>query len=615
MKFATKLTSAIALVSVITVPALGTAIFYLTRNIIQERITADQLRQTQSILNDIDRALYNAYQDVELISKDSQLESIINLTNESGKATFAEEIQHRHADHLNNKIRLTGPWDLINILDTRGRIVYSSQSENTGKSIRQYSVDRAAHYAALSGQHYYSDLIDSRLIIRPTIIFSAPIRRKNSGTIVGTVVGHFAWPIILQILDRTHSSNQIQMFDKRGTVIAVPSEQKNNILKTSLSKLDLVKQVFNEGRVSSGVITLNDRDGAVLATVIMQEGYLSFRGNDWGLLLGVPTKIAFASVAQLAQNITILILVLLAAIISIVYLLAKRIAHPIELLKNATIEIGRGNFDFPIDVKSGDEIEDLSDQFVQMAKDRKQAELELREAQFKLIRNERLATLGQLSATVSHELRNPLGAMRPALYILKKNIPSDNEKVENAFTRLDRNIDRCDQIIDEMLDFTRIEKLQPRQLVFDQWLSKELNDLPVPEGIKMQCDFQLDQTEVLFDPNHMRRALINLYDNACDSMLERIHKDQSPEDMLLAVKTKISNHNVEMEISDTGSGMPEEILAHIFEPLYSTKSFGVGLGLPAVKKILEEHKGGIKVYTEINKGTRMLMWIPVTSEL
>ena len=242
-----------------------------------------------------------------------------------------------------------------------------------------------------------------------------------------------------------------------------------------------------------------------------------------------------------------------------------------------------------------------------------QTEAELKNLQQDLIRSERLATLGQLTATVSHELRNPLGAMRPSLYLLQKRLPTDDERLIAAFERLDRNIERCDQIIDQMLDFTRIQGIDRQTLELDAWITEELDDMEIPDGIDVKLEPGLTNQEFSFDPERLRRALINVYDNACQAMamLENDAQATDAVDRQLLVKTQANDQRIEIVVSDTGPGISEDELARIFEPLYSTKGFGVGLGLSAVQQAMQQHGGDVEVFSTEGKGTRFILWLPL----
>ncbi len=235
---------------------------------------------------------------------------------------------------------------------------------------------------------------------------------------------------------------------------------------------------------------------------------------------------------------------------------------------------------------------------------------ELKNAQNELVRNERLATLGKLTATVSHEIRNPLGAMRPSIYIIEKRSDKNDERVQQAIERIDRNIDRCDHIIDELLDFTRITDLDLHLTHIDEWLESVVDEQDVPKDIRIEKNFSLNGLELAIDTAHMQRAIINVMENACHAMMVDERTGEVSKGSCLCIKTVENDGRIKIIISDNGVGISSDILGEIFEPLFSTRAFGVGLGMPTIKQIMEQHGGGIEVNSEEGKGTTVILWLP-----
>ena len=237
---------------------------------------------------------------------------------------------------------------------------------------------------------------------------------------------------------------------------------------------------------------------------------------------------------------------------------------------------------------------------------------ELRNAQDELVRKERLATLGNLTATVSHELRNPLGSMRPSLYVIETVTRNNsNEKLQSAVQRLYRSIDRCDKIIDELLDFTRITDLSIQTVRLDNWLNEVIQEQPLLNGIELVYQPHLDNTQVNIDADRFRRAIINVFENACHAMLIADSTTEVIDNAKLNIQTQLSSDRVNILISDSGGGIPDALMEKIFEPLFSTKGFGVGLGMPTVQQIMKQHKGGIDIDTS-PAGTTVTLWLPLT---
>lgn len=235
---------------------------------------------------------------------------------------------------------------------------------------------------------------------------------------------------------------------------------------------------------------------------------------------------------------------------------------------------------------------------------------ELNSAQEQLLRSERLATLGQLTATVSHELRNPLGTIRSTAFVVRQIVGhGGEERVTRALDRIERNVERCDRIIDELLEFTRERPLAVQAVGVDAWLSEVLEGLTLPEGIRRQLDLGCAAGTVSFDPEALRRCIINLHENACHALNAKRQKDPAA-DLVLILQTRLAPDRLELRITDTGIGIKDDVLPRIFEPLFSTKGFGVGLGLVIVRKIIQRHAGGIEISSVEGEGTQVALWLP-----
>ena len=230
---------------------------------------------------------------------------------------------------------------------------------------------------------------------------------------------------------------------------------------------------------------------------------------------------------------------------------------------------------------------------------------ELHLANEALVRTERLAALGQLTATVAHELRNPLGTIRTSLGVVAHQIGTAEGVMKRALDRIDRNIERCNRIITELLDFTRVRDLERAPTPLDSWLADFFQEYALPPEVALSREVRAPGAVVSIDRDQFRRALINVVDNACQAMQEGDDGGGR-----LTVATLDTGDRIEIAVTDTGRGMPDDVMARAFEPLYSTKGFGIGLGLPTVKQIMERHGGGIEFASQEGAGTQALLWLP-----
>src|SRR5579859_1064197 len=233
---------------------------------------------------------------------------------------------------------------------------------------------------------------------------------------------------------------------------------------------------------------------------------------------------------------------------------------------------------------------------------------ELKHAQEELLRSERLSVLGQLTATVAHELRNPLSAIRNSVYAIRELIAGKGFSLDRPLTRIERSIARCDGIVTDLLDYARSRQMNSVPQALDQWLGEILDEQKLPDHVKLERDLAAPGVVAAFDPDRLRRVIVNLVENAAQSLSESEREKRVLE---VSVATRKLDESVEISVRDNGTGIAPDVLPRIFEPLFSTKSFGTGLGLPTVKQIVEQHGGQIELSSELGVGTRAVVRLPL----
>lgn len=236
---------------------------------------------------------------------------------------------------------------------------------------------------------------------------------------------------------------------------------------------------------------------------------------------------------------------------------------------------------------------------------------ELKEAQAELLRKQRLATLGELTGTMAHELRNPLGTIVTSFEIIRHKVNSAEANIGATLDRAQRSIDRCTDIITELLDFARSSGINPEPTPIDSWVSETVDEYTFPYAVKVESDLGMGDASVDIDREQIRRVIINLLDNACHAMLEDDGNGTAERDRTMTIQTRNGGDGVEILFRDTGAGIAPENMEQVFEPLFSTKSFGVGLGLPTAQKIVTDHGGTLRLQSEPGRGTEAILWLPL----
>ncbi len=232
------------------------------------------------------------------------------------------------------------------------------------------------------------------------------------------------------------------------------------------------------------------------------------------------------------------------------------------------------------------------------------------------IKSSRMEQLGALTATVAHELRNPLGSVRTSAFVLERKFGEQDESVKRSFERIRTGVSRCDNIISQLIDFSRAPDIKPTKTDLDDWLAGAVTELSqsLHATVSLTCVLGIGGKSVTFDQSQLRRVVGSLITNASEAISG---KDGEPAGATrgaphITVETNLSQRGAEIIVSDNGPGIPAENLGKVMEPLFTTKSFGAGLGLPAAQRILEQHGGGIEVASVAGNGTRVTAWLAVT---
>lgn len=272
-----------------------------------------------------------------------------------------------------------------------------------------------------------------------------------------------------------------------------------------------------------------------------------------------------------------------------------------------------------VDISEMTELKRINDEISRLNRELAGNVSKLKEAQDEIVRRGRMAQLGQLTATVAHEIRNPLSAVRTASFLLERKLAGKGLDVEQQLARIGKGIIRCDDIITQLLDFSRSRPPQLEAVTVDEWLGKLLAEEAekLPATVQIRCSLGLGPATADIDAGRMSRVIINLLSNASEAMAGKGEEDlsRSAGGPTIEIVSRRASRGIEIEVTDNGPGMSEEIRARILEPLFTTKRFGTGLGLPAADRILQEHGGGLELKTEPGKGASFTAWFPASGQL
>lgn len=266
-------------------------------------------------------------------------------------------------------------------------------------------------------------------------------------------------------------------------------------------------------------------------------------------------------------------------------------------------------------VTMADQLQVMNNDIIELNKELQANVKTLRETQEEVIRKGKMAQLGQLTATVAHDIRNPLGSVRTSAFLLRRKFADQHPAMAKPIERIEKGVERCDGIISELLDFARSKDLTRKEQSFDDWLVKLLREQSeqMPQEIAFECTLGVGDKAVSFDADSMSRAIINFLSNAAEAMVGKgaDRPDPPTKAPMIKVASKLTDRGMEISVTDNGPGISPENIQKILDPLFTTKSFGVGLGLPAVEKIFEQHGGGMEISSEPGKGATFTGWFPL----
>lgn len=305
---------------------------------------------------------------------------------------------------------------------------------------------------------------------------------------------------------------------------------------------------------------------------------------------------------------------------------------PVRKLTRGTQEIIKGNLDHRISVRSNDEIGRLAASFNQMTDELKRAHgevtkwaqtleervaqktEELRRAQANMVQMEKMVSLGKLASTVAHELNNPLEGVLTYAKLLKKSVKEGLltaeavAEIQNHLAIIADETSRCGNIVKNLLLFSRqrVGEFAEEDIrgTIDRSLRLIDHHLTI-HNITLVKDFDAEELKIFCDPQQIEQALLAIEINSVEAM---------PDGGTLGVSARrlADTDSIQIVISDTGTGIPEEALPHIFEPFFTTRDSGkgTGLGLAVVYGIVERHAGSINVQSKVHGGTSFIITLP-----
>lgn len=578
-----QLTAGLVLVGMIPLALSGlTGLAFGRRALTQE--VKDTLRAIpDSAGRRVEELLYFRYNDVRLYAN---LPLIRHKDNNEQKTEFFETV-----------LKFYAPYSWLGATDRTGRIIAASRRDCIGTDagetewFQQCKETLSVHIQDV----FLLDLCERD----PVVGFTAPILGED-GEFMGVVHTEVMTDFVAGGVQGVELGKTGTALLARGDGIVLADEKgADRGLARNISHMQSFKRARSGG---SGIVREPDHHGHdSFVSYGLLEGFGSYPGLGWVLLASQSAEETFAS-SRTLLNISILLGILaVAAMVVMGWRIADRIIEPVHALRDGARTIGGGDLRHRLSVETGDELQDLASEFNRMAEG-------LEKSRKELLKAERLAVVGKMSVKVAHEICNPLGSISLNAELLedeiRKDDTSDSNEAVNLLNSMKKEIDRLGGIIEEYLQFARLpvpelgeERINDLLLRLLSSVDRELSKA----RIRIVKQFADSDPEAMLDGRQLRQAFFNLFRNCIEAM---------PDGGVLTIATEACNESIEVAVSDTGVGIKAEDLSLIFDPFFSTKEVGSGLGLTVAQQIVEEHGGTITCDSVPGQGSTFRIELP-----
>jgi two-component system, NtrC family, sensor histidine kinase HydH len=477
------------------------------------------------------------------------------------------------------------------VLDRTGRVVASSNPAWIGET-EALVPGGPGGGAMVQGPFRAPD--SARTLIRFTVPVPDPDARQAR---LGRLVALFDWERSTDVLTRGRESlvsgdfdTDLLILDARGMVIGGTARPSG---PWQLGTMVALQPLNGEGRTTTGYI-----DSA--AGMLVGHARLPDDLPPWTVVVAEPLANAFAPAHRTAKLLATTLAATLLIALAVALSAARRVTRPLAELTGAAEAVGRGvRPESPVPVRSRDEIGTLTTAFNHMAADLKRAERELVDAA-------KFSFVGELAAGVAHEVRTPLGVLRSSAQLLERSLEVKDDESRELLQLLQNEVARIERVVSALIDLGRPREMHPEPSPLGQILFRTTDFVDAQarqKHVTIRRHTIAPDPVVLCDPELIHQVVLNLLVNA----VQILPAGGAIEIAILPARDGYAG----FEVRDNGPGMTDEVRARIFEPYFTRREGGSGLGLTFVQRVVQEHRGRVSVESESGRGTVFRVTLPV----
>lgn len=483
------------------------------------------------------------------------------------------------------------------IINQQNQIVASSDKTILHTFMYDEYVEMPLRYSAFYIDDY--SLTESGI---PIIRFSAPIRYDNGSHVYGVFVLEFdlnahifqtvsSWPGM-------GNSGETLIAKREGEEILFLNnlrhrKQTEEKLKISIDSKMALPAIFSSQGYEGVIRTADYRGQEVLAV------YKHLPILNWGFVAKIDVTEALAPVNDMGRLLFFISLMTVFVITLISFLVSQVIITPLKTIEKYSKNLVKGDQKEELKIATGGEIQSLAESILAMEHD-------LITYQEQALKNEKLAAIGKLSGSVAHDIRNPLGVISNSIYFLQnyRGTDKNSEKFDKHVGLMAKEIGRVNAIISDLLDFSRVNTPQFASEDVNDLLLFSFEEITIPANITIEKELTEQLPCIHVDATQIERVFLNIIENSIDAM---------PGGGIIYISTRLEGACVEIIVRDEGEGIANENLGNIFEPLFTTKIKGVGLGLSIVQTFITKNNGTIDCASTPGQGTVFTVKFPIIS--
>lgn len=596
---------ALTLIIVIVIPGTGYFCYLQARKVAVAQMQQYALGTAAQISKRVESFLYQHTYNVKLIKSFFE-NQLINHDDDKQILRYFHLIQKDHPEFVN-----------INFGDETGRFLMAPAQIPEVHKLFDPRVRPWYRGAINTKDVHWTDVYLFASTQKPGMTVSVPIYDISGAikAVCGIDIDISAFSRFLRGIKIGKQGFAYIFENKQGRVIAHPSLVQ---LPWNSYHIDLLRTCLTDLKQKNQSFGMSTFEGEQFFTA-----YTDYPGNDWTVGVTLPVSDFLENIIAIKKAIITLVVagIFLSSLLS--YLLAMTIVRPLNSLKNGIERISSGDLEYKVTIKDPDIASALAGSFNQMASSLEMSTRELKKTYAELAQKEKLAAVGQMTASIAHEIKNPLGVILGSAQVVS-NTDRPMEMREKAAVFIMDEVERLNKTLTAFLDFAKPASPSFQRIDITDLLEEILVPAEVrfsEKGYHINRDFPAMAPAVIVDPDLIREVFWNIFLNAIQSMPDggtitmRISIEKGKEiidESIIPIKGLIQNDPDYMTVSiiDQGCGINEDQMQKILDPFVSFRDNGIGLGLSIVSQIMKSHKGQIKINSTPGKGTRFKLLFP-----